>query len=654
MSTDDDLAQQKQVEFVRDARCSIESVDHLNCPGVYHVQPTTTTGMNDGSFQDARTAGTTPTISTGSSGISRGDFADSSFSRTNGRNGREHVSIPSVISGTIIDPQGTRKAATNRRRVKLPPLASEAAYAQPSSSCSSRTKKMVVLCIVAVLVAGIASVVATFLVGGSDSKSTTQTQDDVSPIDELFGIVMDGSVVKDQYGLCISMNDEGTRVAIASKTRVQVMEMIEDEDGNFTRQLGQDITHPDYLSSDGKNVGHIEYGDDFLATLPFRAPIIVELSSNDGSFLAVGWPLLDSNETLSDMPFTFKKHAGLVQVYHLIAQDDDGDEQTMKWEQVGNSIWGEQEYGYFGASLSMSEDGSILSVAAPGNPGVASDWLGEQGEQDTAIHDVNGYVQVFHLNKGIWESRGSLVSGSDMSLSVYSVSLSGDGKSVAIGGIPLPSNGKQNNTDDDGSVAKVFQWYAGDWIQQGVGIGQSIGGNTSYIATLSSNGKTLVVSNYFVSDADSNTGVGLDVRAFLLSIDNGSQSWIPMGSTMHANNENEKSGYFISISSDGKFILMGDPGRKYGTSGNQGHAHVWTYAPFRDEEDGTSSVTNHDWIQFGPNIWGEAAGDQFGYAVSISGNGKKLAVSAPFNRGTGYERGRVKIYRLEEGEVDGI
>ena len=47
-------------------------------------------------------------------------------------------------------------------------------------------------------------------------------------------------------------------------------------------------------------------------------------------------------------------------------------------------------------------------------------------------------------------------------------------------------------------------------------------------------------------------------------------------------------------------------------------------------------------------IKGEAAGDQFGYAVSISGDGNRLAVSAPYNRGSGLERGRVQIYEVAE------
>ena len=76
---------------------------------------------------------------------------------------------------------------------------------------------------------------------------------------------------------------------------------------------------------------------------------------------------------------------------------------------------------------------------------------------------------------------------------------------------------------------------------------------------------------------------------------------------------------------------MGDPGaRVQGQGAVSGHAHFFE---FKDIE----------WIQAGPNYEGEAAGDQFGYAVALSGNGDFLVAGAPFNRAAGEERGRVVV-----------
>jgi hypothetical protein len=81
---------------------------------------------------------------------------------------------------------------------------------------------------------------------------------------------------------------------------------------------------------------------------------------------------------------------------------------------------------------------------------------------------------------------------------------------------------------------------------------------------------------------------------------------------------------------------MGDPGaRGVGLGSVAGHAHFFKF------EDGV-------WMQVGPNYNGEAAGDQFGYAVTLSGNGDYLVAGAPYNRGSGEERGRVVV--LKEAE----
>ena len=79
--------------------------------------------------------------------------------------------------------------------------------------------------------------------------------------------------------------------------------------------------------------------------------------------------------------------------------------------------------------------------------------------------------------------------------------------------------------------------------------------------------------------------------------------------------------------------------------------HVYSFAKFQEEEDPTAleyEPVTDQWKQNAPNKYGEAPGDQFGFDVSISGDGLKMAVSAPFNRGDGFERGRVYVYDVSE------
>lgn len=488
--------------------------------------------------------------------------------------------------------------------------------------------------LIVLLVLGlVAALVVAFTVGGDEGGTggpVSGTGDaEVDPDDFYFqvGGNLDGDV-SIQFGLSISMNDDGTRIAIADREKVSVYE-IQAEEGETTvvdEKTGAETTETvttfvsKELASPILGITESEGRDlPSIIELPFRSPIITKISAN-GDFVAVGFPLHDAvvgvqqdivgnstdvngdffNSTDVTSAGAIMKHVGKVEIYRLVLDGGEG-----SWEQVGNSLIGIEERGYFGASLSLSEDGGIVAVGAPASPG--------QG----------GYAQVFYLNKGSWESRGSSVRGNDLDLSVYSVSLSGDGSSVALGGIP---------NSDEGSVAKVFKWFAGDWIEQGSGFGRTIG-ETSYLAELSADGTIVVVSNYYITDAETNTGAGLDVRAFRWQ--ENLQDWQQLGANMHEGFTAQKSGYFITLSRDGKRIGMGDPGRRFGDGAATGHAHIWEYH-------------GSDWVQIGPNIWGEAAGDQFGYSVSISGDGKRLSVSAPYNRGSGQERGRIQVYQVNE------
>ncbi len=50
------------------------------------------------------------------------------------------------------------------------------------------------------------------------------------------------------------------------------------------------------------------------------------------------------------------------------------------------------------------------------------------------------------------------------------------------------------------------------------------------------------------------------------------------------------------------------------------------------------------WNQLYQNIDGEAAGDRFGSSVSFSGNGKRIAIGARYNDGSGLDSGHVRVY----------
>ena len=77
--------------------------------------------------------------------------------------------------------------------------------------------------------------------------------------------------------------------------------------------------------------------------------------STDGSVIAIGAPSNDGNGD----------NSGHTQVFRLSNSSND-------WVQVGSDINGESSYDYSGTSVSLSADGSVIAIGAPGNDGNGS------------------------------------------------------------------------------------------------------------------------------------------------------------------------------------------------------------------------------------------------------------------------------------------
>jgi hypothetical protein len=89
----------------------------------------------------------------------------------------------------------------------------------------------------------------------------------------------------------------------------------------------------------------------------------------------------------------------------------------------------------------------------------------------------------------------------------------------------------------------------------------------------------------------------------------------------------------VSSSSDGKIVAIGARYNDGANGVDSGHVRVYKYD--------TSSST---WTQLGQDIDGEAGNDQLGYSVSLSADGKRLAIGAQYNDGNGENSGHVRVY----------
>ena len=310
--------------------------------------------------------------------------------------------------------------------------------------------------------------------------------------------------------------------------------------------------------------------------------------SSDGTRVAIGAILNDGSNG---------SNSGHVRVFALAVFADG----STAWFQVGSDIDGEAAGDESGWSVSMSSDGTRVAIGARGNDGDA------------------GHVRVYSESSGSWSQVGSDIDGEAASdQSGYSVSMSSDGTRVAIG---ARMNGAAGHV-------RVYSESSGSWSQVGSDIdGEAASDQSGYSVSMSSDGTRVAIGARRNDGTGSNAG---HVRVYSES----SGSWSQVGSDIDGEAAGDNSGYSVSISSDGARVAIGAPFND-GTGSNAGHVRVY------DWNSGTSV-----WTQVGPDIDGEAAGDESGYSVSMSSDGTRVAIGAYSNDGTGSYSGHTRVYSL--------
>ena len=132
------------------------------------------------------------------------------------------------------------------------------------------------------------------------------------------------------------------------------------------------------------------------------------------------------------------------------------------------------------------------------------------------------------------------------------------------------------------------------------------------------------------------------VRAMLVTLDIDNDgvldalAWTQIGSNLIGDEDADSFGFAVAASGDGKTIAVGG----YAATGEQSRSGIVRVFQLSDD----------DWVQLGTDIDGEAGGDQFGHAVSISKDGLTVAVGAPSNDGAGSDSGHVRVFAFVLGD----
>ncbi len=259
--------------------------------------------------------------------------------------------------------------------------------------------------------------------GGGLSGHVRIFQFDGSNWNQVGGDI-DGESVSDRSGSSVSINGNGSRVAIGAA----------ENDGN-----GANSGHVRVYEFDGLNWNQIGVDIDGEAAED-ESGTSVNLNYN-GDRLAVGAPFNDGNGASS----------GHTRIYEF-----DG----ANWNQLGSDIDGEAAGDLSGHAVTFNNDGSRLAVGA-----IENDDSGNRA----------GHVRVYDFDGGSWIQTGDDIDGESIDdFSGTSLSMSSDGNLLAIGG-PYNDGDTGMNSDNRGHV-RVYSYLN---LAVNTALGEGSGMNTT-------------------------------------------------------------------------------------------------------------------------------------------------------------------------------
>lgn len=328
-----------------------------------------------------------------------------------------------------------------------------------------------------------------FLIGLQSLSLCSQT-----PI----GNTITGNSQLNQFGWAVDISADGTRFVCSaqgfdsSKGQIKTYSIID----NIVQQIGNTIV--------GNEI------DDF-----FGSSVAI---SADGNSIASG--AIGGNN-----------YTGYVHIFNLVNDE---------WRPQGNALQGDNISDEFGDAISLSENGDILAVGAIGQ------------------NNYRGSVTVFRLNNNnnIWQQIGSQIIGDAVDDYLGdSAALSDDGTTLIVG-IP----GKNSLT----GAVRVFRTVNDNWIQIGTDIiGTSAGDEFGFFSNISGDGSTIVAAAPL---KNANTG---EVKVY----ENSNDNWVQKGSTLVGQSTNSIFGSAVSLSEDGNILLVGAGGN----DNMRGQASVFKY-----------------------------------------------------------------------------
>jgi len=310
----------------------------------------------------------------------------------------------------------------------------------------------------------------------------------------------------------------------------------------------------------------------------------------------------------------------------------------------------------FGYSLSLSQDGNTLAVGAVFE---GSGAKGINGNQNDDSVPQSGAAYVFTRSGGAWSQQayikasntGEAGAGDDLGDGDqfgFSLSLSADGNTLAVGAISEDSgakgiNGDQNdNSQMQAGGVYVYARTGTAWSQQayvkaansdtadlfGYSVGLSADGNTMAVAAYDEDGSSRVINGPYDRMRRGSGAIYVFTRT--------GAAWAQQAYLKASNAENGDSmGYSVAISQDGNTIAAG--------AADEDCLKPGINPPGCDDDVKTDKSTGavYVFVRSG-TMWSQQAfikasnpgeDDWFGARIALSGDGNSLAVGAQVEDG---------------------
>jgi hypothetical protein len=412
-----------------------------------------------------------------------------------------------------------------------------------------------------------------------------------------LGDDIDGAANNEVFGTAVAMTKDGSRI-VAGAPGGKIVRVY-DWNGTAWNQAGDDIAKD--KASSGKSIA----------------------ISDDGNVIAFGAP---------DATTSFVGNTGTAYVYYY-----DGTAWVGRGPN-GGEVPGAQG-NRKGASVALSADGNIVAVGAPKTA---------DGNERSFVFvykwDGTNYNLYHPTRTDLGDDRGECVDGQIYSENTgdafgTSVSLSHDGRILAVG---ATHNEPNTSTTNHGHV-RVFNDVGWGWQQVGADIeGEDANDLSGISVSLSADGSRVAIGAHYANVPVGGPASG-HVRVYAIDT---SMKWTQLGADVDAEGAGDEAGYSVSLSDDGNRLVVGAPSNN-GTGTVAGHVRAFHW-------------TGRRWAQIGRDLDGASAEDEYGHAVAMSGDGKRMVVGVPSHDGDD-DHGTIQVFEykassssLSTGAIVGI